>query len=78
MTPLRPTNFRLESELLEGLRQVRERDGIPVSVASTVVVPGGSVREAARVWGVLKSTAARWITSGTGRVSVVARQPRVG
>ena len=31
MTPLRPTNFRLESELLEGLQQVRERDGIPVS-----------------------------------------------
>jgi hypothetical protein len=31
VTPLRPTNFRLELELLEGLRQVRERDGIPVS-----------------------------------------------
>ena len=31
MTPLRPTNFRLESELLEGLQKIRERDGIPVS-----------------------------------------------
>jgi hypothetical protein len=28
---LKPTNFRLESELLDGLQQVRERDGIPVS-----------------------------------------------
>src|SRR5437660_126124 len=30
----------------------------------TVAVPGGSVREAARIWGVSKSTAARWIASG--------------
>jgi len=31
MTPLRPTNFRLESELLEGLRRIKERDGIGIS-----------------------------------------------
>ena len=31
MTPLRPTNFRLESELLEGLQRIKERDGIGIS-----------------------------------------------
>jgi hypothetical protein len=41
MTPLKPTNFRLESELLEGLRLVRERDGIAVSE---------QVRRAVRAW----------------------------
>lgn len=41
MTPLIPTNLRLESELLKGLRQVRERDGIPVSE---------QVRRAIQVW----------------------------
>jgi hypothetical protein len=41
MTPLLPTNFRLESELLEGLREVRERDGIPISE---------QVRRAIRDW----------------------------
>ncbi len=39
--PLRPANFRLESELLEGLQQVRDRDGIPVSE---------QVRRAIRAW----------------------------
>jgi hypothetical protein len=28
--------------------------------------PGGSVREAARAWGVSRSTAARWINAGSG------------
>jgi Ribbon-helix-helix protein, copG family len=41
MTPLLPTNFRLESELLDGLREVRERDGIPISE---------QVRRAIRDW----------------------------
>ena len=41
MTPLQPTNFRLESELLEALQQVRERDGIPISE---------QVRRAIRIW----------------------------
>ena len=31
MTPLRPTNLRLEEELLEGMRALRAREGIPVS-----------------------------------------------
>lgn len=31
MTPLRPANFRVDEEILEALRRIRERDGIPVS-----------------------------------------------
>lgn len=31
MTPLRPTNFRLESEILQGLQKVKDRDGVSVS-----------------------------------------------
>ena len=31
MTPKRLTNFRIDSELLEGLELIRERDGVPVS-----------------------------------------------
>lgn len=31
MAALRQSNFRLEEEILEGLDQVRERDGVPVS-----------------------------------------------
>lgn len=31
MTPLKPVNFRLESELLEALQRIRERDGITVT-----------------------------------------------
>ena len=31
MTPLRLTNIRLEPELTEGLRRVKERDGISIS-----------------------------------------------
>ncbi len=31
MTPLKPATFRLESELLEALQEVKERDGLPVT-----------------------------------------------
>jgi hypothetical protein len=31
MTPLKPTTFRLETELMESLQIVKERDGIPVT-----------------------------------------------
>ena len=30
-SPLAPTTFRLETELLDGLRQVKIRDGIPAT-----------------------------------------------
>ena len=41
MAPLRPTNFRLESELIEGLQIVKDRDGISVTE---------QVRRAVREW----------------------------
>jgi hypothetical protein len=31
MAPLRPVNFRLESELMEAQQKIRERDGISVT-----------------------------------------------
>lgn len=31
MTPLKPATFRLESELLDALQEVKERDGLPVT-----------------------------------------------
>jgi len=31
VSPLRPTNFRLETEILDALREIRERDGIPIA-----------------------------------------------
>jgi hypothetical protein len=31
LTPLKPTTFRLESELLDGLQQVKERDGVAIT-----------------------------------------------
>ena len=31
MTKKTPTNFRIDPEILEGLRAIRERDGVPVS-----------------------------------------------
>ena len=31
MSPKAPATFRVDSELLEGLRQVKERDGVPIS-----------------------------------------------
>ena len=37
----------------------------PEEVRAAIEVPGGSVRAAARIWGVSKSTAARWISAGT-------------
>lgn len=31
VTPLKPATFRLEEELLEGLEQVKERDGVSIT-----------------------------------------------
>jgi hypothetical protein len=31
VTPLKPTTFRLETEIMEALSAIRDRDGIPVS-----------------------------------------------
>ncbi len=58
---------RIAERVKAGLQRARaqgKRLGRPRKVPTTVVVPGGSVREAARMWNVSKSTAARWIASG--------------
>src|ERR1700704_2702687 len=58
---------RIRERVLAGLARARaqgKRLGRPRKGTLGVVVPGGSVREAARVWGVSKSTASRWISAG--------------
>ena len=58
---------RIADRVKAGLQRARaqgKRLGRPRKVRPTIVVPGGSVREAARAWGVSKSTAARWIAVG--------------
>src|SRR5207253_3829249 len=58
---------RIRERVLAGLQRARaqgKRLGRPRKAPVTIAVPGGSVREAARLWGVSKSTAARWINAG--------------
>jgi DNA invertase Pin-like site-specific DNA recombinase len=58
---------RIAERVKAGLQRARaqgKRLGRPRKAPLTIVVPGGSVREAARMWGVSKSTAARWIAAG--------------
>jgi DNA invertase Pin-like site-specific DNA recombinase len=49
---------------LERARAQGKRLGRPRTTPSKLEAPGGSVRKAALVWGVSKSTAARWISEG--------------
>lgn len=58
---------RIQERVRAGLARARAqgtRLGRPRKAPATVAIPGGSVREAARIWGVSKSTAARWIAAG--------------
>lgn len=58
---------RIRERVLAGLQRARaqgKRLGRPCSRPPAVAVPGGSVRAAAEIWGVSKSTAARWIAAG--------------
>jgi DNA invertase Pin-like site-specific DNA recombinase len=50
-----------------------KRLGRPHKTLATMVVPGGTVRAAARVWGVSKTTAARWIAAGRLPHSLIDR-----
>jgi DNA invertase Pin-like site-specific DNA recombinase len=59
---------RIAERVRAGLERARaqgKRLGRPRAAVATIVIPGGSVREAARVWGVSKSTAARRINAGS-------------
>jgi DNA invertase Pin-like site-specific DNA recombinase len=58
---------RIAERVRAGLQRARsqgKRLGRPRKAPAAVTIPGGSVREAARMWGVSKSTAARWINGG--------------
>ena len=58
---------RIAERVKAGLMRARtqgKRLGRPRMAPAAIGIPGGSVREAARAWGVSKSTAARWITAG--------------
>ena len=58
---------RIRERVLAGLQRARaqgRRLGRPRNRPVKLVIPGGSVRAAARSWGVSKTTAARWITEG--------------
>ena len=52
-----------------------KRLGRPRKAPATIAVPGGTVREAARVWGVSKSTAARWIREGRSDSILPSHEP---
>jgi DNA invertase Pin-like site-specific DNA recombinase len=58
---------RIRERVVAGLQRARaqgKRLGRPRKARAAIAVPGGSVRDAARVWGVSKSTAARWVSAG--------------
>ena len=58
---------RIRERVLAGLQRARaqgKRLGRPRTRPATIAIPGGSVRGAAKVWGVSKTTAARRITEG--------------
>ena len=60
---------RIRERVLAGLERARrdgKRLGRPRRQRSPVTLPKGlTVRQAAKAWGVSKSTAARWINNGT-------------
>jgi hypothetical protein len=55
------TNFRIDPELLEALRQIRERDGLPIAE---------QIRRAIRVW-----VEARGITKAERKRAGTRRRP---
>jgi DNA invertase Pin-like site-specific DNA recombinase len=61
---------RIKERIHAGLTRARtqgKRLGRPRLHPAKIVIPGGSVRAAARVWGVSKTTAAKWIREGRGQ-----------
>ncbi len=58
---------RIRERVLAGLQRARSqgrRLGRPRVHPAKLVVPGGTVRAAAKAWGVSKTTAAQWIRDG--------------
>jgi len=59
---------RIAERVKAGLQRARaqgKRLGRPRVHRAATEIPGGNVRAAAKVWGVSKTTAARWIAEGT-------------
>jgi DNA invertase Pin-like site-specific DNA recombinase len=72
---------RIAERVQAGLQRARaqgKRLGRPRKVRLATASTGGSVREAARTWGVSKSTAARWINAGQSPTAPLAQAPRQG
>ena len=58
---------RIRERIMAGLQRARrqgKRLGRPRATPAKMGIPGGSVRAAATVWGVSKTTAAKWIAEG--------------
>src|SRR5262249_38629887 len=58
---------RLRERVLAGLARAKaqgKRLGRPRTRPTVIEAPGGTVRAAAKVWGVSKTTAAKWINEG--------------
>jgi DNA invertase Pin-like site-specific DNA recombinase len=58
---------RIRERVLAGLQRARtqgKRLGRPRAHRAVIDIPGGTVRAAARAWGVSKTTAAKWIAQG--------------
>jgi DNA invertase Pin-like site-specific DNA recombinase len=71
---------RIRERVLAGLARAKaqgKRLGRPRIRPVTVDVPRGSVRGAAKVWGVSKSTAARWINAGRLSLKCDRSRPEV-
>jgi DNA invertase Pin-like site-specific DNA recombinase len=63
---------RIRERVMAGLQRARahgKRLGRPRRLPATIEIPGGSVRAAAKAWGVSKSTAARRIADSSSRAS---------
>ena len=61
---------RIKERIHAGLTRARaqgKRLGRPRLYPAKIAIPGGSVRAAARIWGVSKTTAAKWIREGRGQ-----------
>jgi len=69
---------RIAERVRAGLQRARaqgKRLGRPRKAPAANAIPGGSVRAAAVAWGVSKSTAARWISSGRPQQPAGAPRP---
>src|SRR5262249_10461063 len=68
----------IQERVLAGLERARVQGkplGRPRTHRAAVAVPGGSVRAAAKAWGVSKSTAARWISASRPAPSIRTAEP---